>query len=127
MKKKLGDKIEEMVTNNPQLSIRQSAARADISKSGCQVAVKQLHFKPYRPTFIVDLNDDGFDRHNEFCESWVENFEDDSGVIYGIFWNDKAKFNMNTTVNQHNCICWVIENLHLKFEVLNTEQGIVNE
>ncbi len=39
------DEIEDMVTNTPQLSIRQGAAQADISKSSYQLATKQLHFK----------------------------------------------------------------------------------
>lgn len=48
--------IEEIVIGNLQLSIRQGAVQAGISKTRYQAAMKQLHFKPYRPTLIVDLN-----------------------------------------------------------------------
>ncbi|CAF1096118.1 unnamed protein product [Didymodactylos carnosus] len=119
------DEIEEMVTSNPQLSIRQGAAQAGISKSSYQVAIKQLNFKPYRPTLIVELNEDDFDRRSEFCESWIEKFQNEPDLIDNIFWSDEAKFNMNTVVNRHNCTYWARENPYLKFEVPNTQQGVM--
>jgi hypothetical protein len=38
---------------------------------------------------------------------------------------DEAKFNMNTTVNRHNCTYWTRENPRLKFEVPNIQQGVM--
>lgn len=119
------DEIEERVASNPQLSIRLGADRAGISKSSYHVAMKQLGFKPYRPTLIIELNDDDFDRRSEFCESWIEKFEEDPNLIDSIFWSDEAKFNMNTSVNRHNCTYWARENPHFKFEMPNTQQGIM--
>ena len=29
-----------------------------------------MDFKPHHPTFIVDLNEDDFDRRSEFCERY---------------------------------------------------------
>ena len=75
------DEIERVVTSSSHLSIRQYAARIDISKSSYQVAMEQLRFEPYRPTLIVDFNEDDFDRHSEFCETWMENFENDPDQI----------------------------------------------
>ena len=69
------DEIEGVVTSNSHLSIRQDAARVDISKSSYQVAMEQLRFEPYRPTLIVDFNEDHFDRRSEFCETWIESFQ----------------------------------------------------
>ncbi|CAF4393044.1 unnamed protein product, partial [Rotaria sordida] len=119
------EETEEMVTSNPQLSIRQDAARVGISKTTYQVAMKQLHFKADRSALIVDLNEDDFDRRSEFCESSIEKFGNDPDLIDCIFWSDEAKFNMNTTVNRHNCTYWAKENPHLKFEVPNTQQGVM--
>ena len=42
-----------MVTTNPQVSIRLGAGQAGIGTTSCYLAMKQLHFKPYRPTLIV--------------------------------------------------------------------------
>jgi hypothetical protein len=119
------EEIEERIIQNPQLSIRQGAAEAGVSKSFYQVAMKMLNFKPYHPTLIVNLNDDDFDRRSEFCEIWLEKFQSDPLLIDNIFWSDEAKFNMNTTVNRHNCTYWARENPHVKFTVPNTSEGIM--
>ncbi|CAF4233993.1 unnamed protein product [Rotaria sp. Silwood2] len=86
------EEIEEMVNDNPRLSIREGAARAGISKSSYQIAMTQLNFRPYHPTLIVDLNEDDFDRRSEFCEIWLDKVENDPGLIDRIFWSDEAKF-----------------------------------
>ncbi|CAF3965972.1 unnamed protein product [Rotaria sordida] len=67
-----------MVTTNPQVSIRLGAGQAGIGKTSYHVAMKQLHFKPYPPTLIVELNEDDFDRRSEFCE------HDGAGPHYAI-------------------------------------------
>jgi hypothetical protein len=56
---------------------------------------------------------------------WLEKFENDPKLVDRIFWSDEAKFNMNTTVNQHNCTYWARENPHLKFEVPNTQERVM--
>jgi CTP-dependent riboflavin kinase len=114
------EEIGEMVTTDPQVSIRLGAVQAGIGKTSYNVAMKQLQFKPYRPTLIVDLNEDDFDRRSEFCEIWLEKLENDPNIIDQIFWSDEAKFNMNNTVNRHNCRYWARENPHIKYEIPNT-------
>ena len=117
--------MEELVINSPRLSVRQGAAQAGISKSTYQSVMEKLNFKPDRPTLIVHLNEDDFDRRSEFCEIWLDKFENDSDLLDRIFWSDEAKFSMNSTVNQHNCTYWARENQHLNFEVPNNQQGIM--
>ena len=87
--------------------------------------MEKLNFKPYRPTLIVQLNEDDFDRRSEFCETWLDKFDNDSDLVDRIFWSDEAKFSMNSTVNRHNCTYWARENPHLNFEVPNNQQGIM--
>ena len=75
-----------MVTNSLRSSSCRGAAQAGISKSSCQVAyTEQPHFKPYRPTLVVDLNEDDFDRRSEFCEIWLEKFEYDPDLLIVYF------------------------------------------
>ncbi|CAF3853183.1 unnamed protein product [Rotaria sp. Silwood1] len=96
------EEIEELVINNPRLSVREGAARAE----------------------IMQLNEDELDRRSEFCETWLDKFDNDSDLVDRIFWSDEAKFSMNSTVNRHNCTYWARENPHLNFEVPNNQQGI---
>ena len=56
--------MEEMVSTNLQLFIRRGAVQAEIRK----IAMKQFHFKPYRPTLIVYPNENDFDLRSEFCK-----------------------------------------------------------
>ena len=118
------EEIEEMVTTNPQVSIRLGAGQAGIGTTSYYLAMKQLHFKPYRPTLIVDLNEDDFNRRSEFCEVWLEKLENDPNLIDHIFWSDEANFNMNNAVNRHNCRYWARENPQIKYEIPNTRQGL---
>lgn len=119
------EEIEELVVKSPRLSAQQGAAQSGISKSSYQRAMERLNFKPYRPTLIVQLNEDDFDCRSEFCEVWLDKFDKDSDLIDRIFWSDEAKFSMNSTVNRHNCTYWARENPHLNFEVPNNQQGTV--
>lgn len=77
--------IQATISENPRLSIRQGAAEVEISKSSYQVAMKQLGFKPYHPTLIVDLNEDDFDRRTEFCEIWLKKCQNSPDLIDRIF------------------------------------------
>ncbi|CAF2008707.1 unnamed protein product [Rotaria magnacalcarata] len=119
------EEIEEMVTTSPNLSVRQGSVQAGISKSSYHDAMNILHLKPYHPSLIVNLNEDDFDRRNQFCEMWLEKFNNDPNLIDHVFWSDEAKFNRNGVVNRHNCMYWSSENPHIKFEVPNTKQGVM--
>ncbi|CAF5082377.1 unnamed protein product, partial [Rotaria sp. Silwood1] len=114
-----------MVIRSPRLTIRQDVFEAGISKSSYQIAMKQLGFKPYHPTLVVGLNEDDFDRRSEFCEIWLEKFENNHDLVDLIFGSDEAAFRMNTTVNRHNCTYWARENPHLRFEVPNMKEGVM--
>lgn len=114
-----------MVTTNPNLSIRQGSSQADISRSRYHVAMAKLHLRPYHPTLSVNLNDDDFDRHSQFCQIWLEKFQNDPHLVDHIFWSDETRFNRNGVVNRHNCTYWPNENPHIEFNLPNTQEGVM--
>ena len=63
--------IKEKVTTSPNLSVQEGSAQAGVSIGSYHPATTKLHFKPCHPTLIVALNEDDFDRHNQFCEIWL--------------------------------------------------------
>ena len=65
--------------------------------------MQKLQAKPYRPTLIVYLNEDDFDRRNQSIEICLEKFNYGPGLVDHILWSDECKFNRNGTVNSHNC------------------------
>jgi len=95
--------IEEMVTRNPNLSVRQGSAQAGISKTSYHVAMNKLHLKPDHSSVIVDLKEDDFDWRSQFCEIWLEKFKNDPNLIDYVFWSDEVRFDRNAAVNRHNC------------------------
>jgi hypothetical protein len=85
----------------------------------------KIHLKPYHPTLIVNLNEDDFDRRSQFCQLWLEKFQNDPHLVDHIFWSDEARFNRNGVVNRHNCTYCFNENPHIKFNVPNTQEGVM--
>ena len=111
-----------MVDTNPRLSIRQGSFRAQVDN---HVAMQKLQLKPYHPTMIVDLNEDDFDRRSQSSDICLEKFNYDPALVDHILWSDECKFNRNRTVNSHNCTYRSTENLHTKFSVPSTEEGMM--
>ncbi len=114
-----------MVTTSPNLSIREGSSQAGISRSRYHAAMAKIHLKPYHPTLIVNLNEDDFDRRSQFCQLWLEKFQNDPHLVDHIFWSDEARFNRNGVVNRHNCTYCFNENPHIKFNVPNTQEGVM--
>ena len=112
------EEIEKLVIRSPRLSVRQGAAQVGLSKTTYHRAMESLNFKPYRPTLIVQLNEDDFNCRSEFCETWLDKFENDSDLVDRIFWSDEAKFSMNSTVNRHNCTYYGPEKIHIRTMIL---------
>ena len=79
------EEIEKLVIRSPRLSVRQGTAQVGISKTIYQRATESLNFKPYRPTLMLQLNEDDFDRRSEFCETWLDEFDNDSDLVDRIF------------------------------------------
>ena len=87
--------------------------------------MQKLQLKPFHPTLIVHLNEDDFDRRSRSSGIYLEKFNYDPGLVDHILWGDECKFKRNGTVNCHNCTYWSTENSHAKFNVPNTEEGIM--
>ena len=111
-----------MVDTNPRLLILQGSIQAGISTSRYHAAMQKLHLKLYRPTLVVDLNEDDFDRRSQSSEICLEKFNYDPALVDHILWSDECKFNRSGTVSRHNCNYCSTENSHAKFSVLNTKK-----
>ena len=59
------EEIQDMVDNNPRLSIPQGSIQSSISRSRCHAAMQKLQLKSYHSTLIADLNEDDFDRRSQ--------------------------------------------------------------
>ena len=97
------DKLEEIITTSPNLSIREGYAQTNVSIGNYQTARTKLHFKLYHSTLLVALSEDNFDRRIQSSGIWLEKFENDPDLVDNIFWNDEIRFDRNGVVHRHNC------------------------
>jgi len=49
----------------------------------------------------------------QFCVWFQQKVNEDEEFVTKIVWSDEDQFKLNGTVNRHNCVYWVPENLHV--------------
>ena len=90
--------IENVVNENPFLSVRSGALQTEINRETYRLAQQTLEFKCYHPQFVTDLSDEDFDRRNEFCETTLEKFNSDRNFVDHILWTEEVEFKLNGTI-----------------------------
>ena len=95
--------VKDTVETDSKISTRRGAIATGISQTSYRRALDKLDFKVYRPTFVVQLTDDDFDRRLEFCDIMLQKFTENAALVHDILWSDEAKFLLNGTVNRRDC------------------------
>lgn len=120
-------------TENPHNSIRRVAQEHDISTSSVHNILKTAIFHPFKVHLVHKLNEDDFDRRVEFCEDMMARIIENPNLPSNIVFSDEATFQLDGTLNRHNCRYWAAENPHWMREdksqypqKLNVWAGIVN-
>lgn len=117
--------VTEVLTQNPQTSIRRGGLMTGMSHTSFHRAAKEANFRPYRPHTVIELSDDDFDRRQEFCATWVPKLKSDPSLLDHIIWSDESQFRLDGTVNRHNCCYWAVSNPHAQIEVPHTPAGVM--
>ena len=118
------DTVQEAVSADPNVSIRQIAMDTGISKSSVGRCMKKLNLHPYSYTMVQELTGDDDDRRLEFCE-WIRQRVSTNDNFYKqIVFSDEAVFHVNGTVNRHNLHYWNVDNPHVKFERFQDRQSV---
>lgn len=118
---------------NPHNSIRRVAQENDISRSSVNKILKTAKFHPFKVHLVHKLNEDDFDRRVEFCEDMMARIIENPNLPSNTAFSDEATFQLDGTLNRHNCRYWAAENPHWMREdksqypqKLNVWAGIVN-
>lgn len=117
--------IKRRVQRNMDFSISRGAAASGLPNRTYRRALDKLGFRVYHPQLVAELSDDDYDRRMEFCELWLNKFNEDDHVVDRILWSDESEFKLNGTVNRHNCTYWSRRNLHVQVPVKNSRQGVM--
>jgi len=95
--------------------------------------LKKNKFHSFKVTFVHELNEDDFDQV-EFCEDMMVRIDNNPNFHFNIVLSDEATFELNDTLNRHNCRYWDNVNPYWKREdntqysvKLNVWAGILND
>jgi len=120
-------------TEDPHSSIRRVSQEHDISKSSVHNTLQRAKFHPFKVTLVHKLNEDDFDRRDEFSEEMMLRIDEDPNFPFNIVFSDEATFQLDGTLNRHNCRYWADSNPHWAREdksqypqKLNVWAGILN-
>lgn len=105
------------VVADPTLSTRKLEVLTQISRTSIWRILKAYKFHPYKIHLVHQLNEDDFDRRQEFCELMVERLINNPNYLFNICFSDECSFFLNSTVNRHNCRYWSDANPRIFHEV----------
>jgi len=86
---------------------------------GCAKNFENTKFYPHKIDLVQELNEDDFDRHMKFCKL-MKKTDDDPNFLFNIVFSDEATFELNNSINKHNCRFWSDNNSHWILET-NTQ------
>ena len=115
----------KMLEENSTLSIRVGALVLGMSNISYWRAVEEAGFRPFRPTKVQELSEDGFVKRQEFCETMLALFDENPRLVDIILWSDESKFMLNGTVNRHNCCYYSYSNQHQLLPIINSKDGVM--
>lgn len=121
------------IQEDPHCTLRKLAQHNETSMKSVHRVLKTNKFHPFKVTLVHELNEDDFDRRVEFCEDMMERVDNDPNFIHNIVFSDEATFQINGSLNRHNCRYWAAENPHWMREdntqyphKLNVWAGLLN-
>jgi len=95
-----------------------------MSQTSYRHALKKLDLRCFRSQKVVELSDDDKDRRVEFCETWIQKFENETNLVDHIIWSDESQFRLDGVINTGNCTFWCNENPHVQIEIKNDKRGV---
>ena len=117
--------VQNLISENPNTSIRSGAARLGMSHGSYQRALQEAALYPYRPTTVIELSDDDFDRRLQFAGEMLQRFDENDKLVDHILYSDESEFKLSGTVNRHNCCFWAASNPGIQIPVPHTSAGLM--
>ncbi len=120
-------RIESLLLNNPEVSIRTAERELNIPRSTIQrVPRRILRMFPYKISFLQQLLPNDYQSRLEFAQHFRHEMRNDPGYISRIVYSDECLFHNNGVVNKHNARVWGTANPQMVIEVpLRSEKVMV--
>ena len=113
--------VQGAFSASPKQSARRASIELEISDRSIRRMLQALGMKPYKPNLLHALNEDDPDRRLQFCETFLQFYENSAEITDQIIWSDEATFKVNGHVNRHNSVYWCETNPR---EILEKEVNV---
>jgi transposase len=117
--------VSETLSENQNLSVRMGALKIGMKPSSYYKAVLESGLRAFRPTQVVDLSEDDFDRREQFCEMLLARFDENPHLVDKIIWSDESLFKLNGVINRHNSCYWATSNPNIVLPVPDLREGLM--
>lgn len=97
----------------PESSVRDISKACSYSKSQVWRILNRHGAYPYRPTLGQSFLPGDEERRFDFCNSILNNLENNPSFVNDILWSDECQFTRQGVVNTHNAHYWSLENPHI--------------
>ena len=82
----------QLVQGVPKQSARRASIELEISDRSIRRMLQALGMKPYKPNLLHALNEDDPDRRLQFCQTFLQFYENSAEIADQIIWSDEATF-----------------------------------
>lgn len=106
------EEVLELITLDPQLSVRRIAIRLGLSKWTVWKILKREGLHPYHFRRVQDLTEPDFTRRSVFCSWILRKLRSNPNFLKTIMWTDEATFTRSGYTNHRNEHLWLHENPH---------------
>lgn len=99
-------------TEDPHTFVRRAAQEHEISKLSVHNILKRAKFHPFKVVLVHKLNEDDFDRREGYSADMMARIDENTNFPSNIVFSDEATFELDGTLNRHNCRYWADTNPH---------------
>ncbi|GFX07811.1 alkaline phosphatase, germ cell type [Trichonephila clavipes] len=126
---KVAPQVEEDKSSNVLVStsVRRVVEALDLPCSTVQKMMRNiLRYYPYKLQFVQELLPHDFETRHLFSLQFLARLEVDPEWPWNILWTDEAHFDLDGSVNTHNCRIWETDNPHSTIQIpLHSPKGTV--
>lgn len=101
----------------PENSITNAACDLGLSRSSIHRVLKKYKFKAFKFTNVQKLSDTNSRRRLQFCEEFLQLYNEDNDILKKILWTDESSFSTRRGSNRQNRRFWSVNNPHKICEV----------
>jgi hypothetical protein len=107
------EEVLNIIDDDPPLSTRQIARTLNLGHMSVHRVLQDEKLKPFHFTLVQKLEEEDYQRRDEFCQWLLRANEADENFLKNILWTDESLFTREGLFNRHNAHYYAEENPHV--------------